>query len=129
MLPFLSFQRLRPQIAAAVPSPKRPSIPGSGTSVPPEVEEEPPLDEPPEVELVDVVLPPEVEVVEPPLEVEVEPPPEVEVEPPEVDEEPPPEVVEELPPEVDEDEPPFLESPPFFDPFFESPPLLLLDDP
>lgn len=55
--------------------PIMPSMPGSGTAVPPELE---PPEEPPEV-----VVPPEVEVVPPEVEVL---PPEVVVEPPEDDE-------------------------------------------
>lgn len=47
-------------------------MPGSGTGVPPEVEEVPPEVEPPEVDPPEVVVPPDVDVVEPPLVVEVD---------------------------------------------------------
>ena len=136
--------RRRAAIRPTTASPDRPSIPGSGTSVPPlelppeELDENPPVVEPPEVVEVelppdeDVVVPPEVDppeevVVEPPEEVvvdppEVEPPDDVEPDPPEVE---PPDDVEPDPPEVEppddvepdppEDDPPLDDHPPLED--------------
>lgn len=123
--------RRRAAIRPTTASPDRPSIPGSGTSVPPlelppeELDENPPVVEPPEVVEVelppdeDVVVPPEVD---PPEEVVVEPPEEVVVDPPEVE---PPDDVEPDPPEVEppddvepdppEDDPPLDDHPPLED--------------